>query len=128
MTDQPPLRPGTQRFGRTAPGVAVTDLERALGFYVGVLEMEKTFENGDPVGFVIVERDAAEIHLHLVPGHRGSTLNVVHLLVDDVEALHARAVAAGVRVVKGLRDQDHGLRAFVMTDPDGNRIDVGQPL
>ena len=116
------------RFGRTAPGVAVADLQRALAFYTGVLGMKKTFENGDPVGFAIVERDAAEIHLHLVPGHRGSTLNVVHLLVDDVGALHARVLSAGVRVVKGPRDQDHGLRAFVMVDPDGNRIDVGQPL
>jgi catechol 2,3-dioxygenase-like lactoylglutathione lyase family enzyme len=35
-------------FGRIASTVAVRDLPRALGFYVGVLGMRVTFENGDP--------------------------------------------------------------------------------
>jgi hypothetical protein len=26
------------------------------------------------------------------------------------------------------QDKDLGLRAFVFEDPDGNRIDVGQPI
>lgn len=34
----------------------------------------------------------------------------------------------GVRIVKALRNKDFGLRAFVLADPDGNRIDIGQPL
>ena len=34
----------------------------------------------------------------------------------------------GVRIVKGLRDADFGLRCFVFADPDGNRFDVGQPI
>jgi catechol 2,3-dioxygenase-like lactoylglutathione lyase family enzyme len=46
-------------FGRIASTVAVRDLPRALGFYVGVLGMRVTFENGDPVGFAILRRDAA---------------------------------------------------------------------
>ena len=35
-------------FGRIAPCLSVTDLPRALAFYVGVLGFEKVFENGDP--------------------------------------------------------------------------------
>jgi hypothetical protein len=30
--------------------------------------------------------------------------------------------------IKGLRDQPYGLRDFIIADPDGNRIDVGQPI
>ncbi len=118
----------TVRFGRTAPGIVVTDLAAALDFYCDVLGMTKTFENGDPVGFVIVERDAAELHLSLDPSHRPSTINVAHLIVDDATALHDHLVAAGVRIVKGVRDHDFGLRAFVLADPFGNRIDVGEPI
>jgi catechol 2,3-dioxygenase-like lactoylglutathione lyase family enzyme len=122
-------RPFSQvRFGRTAPTVPVTDLERALGFYVGVLGMTETFRNGDPVGFVIVERDIAEIHLSLDRDHRASTENVLHLMVDDADAVFEQVTARGVRIVKGVRDADYGLRTFVMADPDGNRIDVGQDL
>ena len=36
--------------------------------------------------------------------------------------------SSDLRIVKGLRDADYGLRGFVMADPDGNRIDVGQRL
>lgn len=115
-------------FGRTAPGIPVTDLARALSFYRDGLGMSVTFSNGDPVGFVILERDAAEVHLTLAPTHVPGTHNVAHLLVSDATALHDRLVAHGARIVKGLRDHDFGLRAFVVADPDGNRIDVGQEI
>jgi hypothetical protein len=42
--------------------------------------------------------------------------------------MHARCKAHGLRIIKGLKDQEYGLRAFVFEDPDGNRIDVGAPL
>ncbi len=115
-------------FGRAAPGVFVRHIGKALAFYGDVLGFKKTFENGDPVGFVILEKDRAELHLSLVRDHKASTTNVAHLIVDDVDALHAICVAAGVRIIKSLADKDYGLRAFVFADPDGNRIDVGQPI
>ena len=115
-------------FGRTAPTVPVSDIDRALEFYCGLLGMEKTFENGDPVGFVILVRDHAEVHLTLSPGHKGSTTNLLHLKVDDADALYQHLEASGARIIKGLRDQEYGLRDFIVADPDGNRLDVGQPL
>ena len=123
MTDPRPYR-----LGRAAPGVPVRDIDRALGFYVGVLGMTETFRNGQPVGFVIVERDDAEIHLTLQPSHRPTTANVLHLMVDDATAFYAHLKEHGVRIVKGIRDADYGMRTFVMADPDGNRIDVGEDL
>jgi catechol 2,3-dioxygenase-like lactoylglutathione lyase family enzyme len=120
--------PRPYRLGRAAPGVPVRDLDTALAFYVGVLGMTETFRNGDPVGFVIVERDDAEIHLTRQPSHRATTANVLHLMVDDAAALHAHLAEHGVRIVKGIRDADYGMRTFVMADPDGNRIDVGEDL
>jgi catechol 2,3-dioxygenase-like lactoylglutathione lyase family enzyme len=116
------------RFGRTAPGIPVRDVEAALRFYRDALGMTVTFTNGDPVGFVVLERDAAEVHLTLAPRHTAGTHNVAHLMVSDATALHDRLVTHGVRIVKGLRDHDFGLRAFVVADPDGNRIDIGQEL
>ena len=76
----------------------------------------------------VVERDDAEIHLTLQPAHVATTANVLHLMVDDAEALHEHLQDHGVRIVKGIRDADYGMRTFVMGDPDGNRIDVGEDL
>jgi catechol 2,3-dioxygenase-like lactoylglutathione lyase family enzyme len=120
--------PGTLRFGRLAPTVSVTDMATALAFYTGVLGFEKTFENGNPVGFVILEKDDAELHLSLNARHRASTQNVAHLMVDDAASLYEACTRHGVRIVKAIRDADFGLRCFVFADPDGNRFDVGQPL
>jgi catechol 2,3-dioxygenase-like lactoylglutathione lyase family enzyme len=115
-------------LGRVASTIAVSDMDRAVRFYRDVLGMQVRFVNGNPVGFVILARDAAELHLTLVKGHRGAPYNVAHLMVDDANRLFDHLVQHGVRIIKGLRDADYGLRGFVFADPDGNRIDVGQPL
>jgi catechol 2,3-dioxygenase-like lactoylglutathione lyase family enzyme len=121
--------PGTGvTFGRIAAAVPVSNITQALGFYQGTLGMSVTYTNGDPVGFVILKRGAAELHLTLVKGHRAGRHNVAHLMVTDATALYEHLVTNGVPIVKGLRDADYGLRGFVMADPDGNRIDVGQRL
>jgi catechol 2,3-dioxygenase-like lactoylglutathione lyase family enzyme len=116
------------QFGRMAPTVAVSDMAAAIQFYTGVFGFKKTFENGHPVGFVILEKDQAELHLSVSANHRGATQNVAHLLVSDAPALYAVCERNGVRIIKRLRDADYGLRGFVFADPDGNRIDVGQPI
>jgi catechol 2,3-dioxygenase-like lactoylglutathione lyase family enzyme len=116
------------RFGRIAAMLPVKDIERARDFYTKVLGFTKVFENGDPVGFMILKRDQAELHLTLQPNHKPASFNVAHMIVHDVDALHAICQRHGLRIVKSLKDKDYGLRAFVFEDPDGNRIDVGQPI
>jgi catechol 2,3-dioxygenase-like lactoylglutathione lyase family enzyme len=120
--------PPTLKLGRIAPIVPVTDIARALAFYCGIFGFEKVFENGDPVGFVILEKDDAELLLTLNRSHQATTENVAHLMVSDATALFDQMAQHQVRIVKGLRDADFGLRCFVFADPDGNLIDVGEPI
>ena len=128
MSVIPPPSSAPISFGRTAPGIPVRDIEQALAFYRDALGMTVTFTNGDPVGFVILERDAAEVHLTLAPTHRAGTHNVAHLMVSDAAVVHDRLIEHGARIVKGVRDHDFGLRAFVAADPDGNRLDIAEEL
>lgn len=116
------------RFGRMAPMLPVTDIHKAHDFYVRVFGFRKTFENGSPVGFMILKKDQAELHLTLQKNHPAASFNVAHLLVDDAAGLYAVCQKHGLRIIKGLKDKDYGLRAFVFEDPDGNRIDVGEPI
>ncbi len=120
--------PAPVRYGRAAPTISVTDVPQALAFYVDTLGFAVTFTNGDPVGFVIVKRDGAELHLSRNANHQATRQNIAHLLVDDARAFYDHLIAREVRIVKGIRDADYGLRGFVFADPDGNRIDVGQVL
>ncbi len=126
MRDESPL--SSVSFGRIASTVAVRDIAQSLDFYVGVLGMSVAFENGDPVSFVILEREGAELHLALDRGHEASANNVAHLMVSDAALVFDYVNARGVTIIKAVRDTDYGMRGFVMSDPDGNRIDVGEEL
>lgn len=116
------------RFGRIAATIPVKDMAKAYAFYSELLGFTKIFENGNPVGFMILRRDQGELHLTLQPDHKAALFNAAHLLVDDVDRLHAVCVGYGSRIIKSLKNQEYGLRAFVFEDPDGNRIDVGQQI
>jgi uncharacterized glyoxalase superfamily protein PhnB len=61
--------------------------------------------------------------------HPGATatppgVSVIYVVVDDADAAHARAKAAGADVTD-IVEQDYGSRDFTVTDPDGNRWAVG---
>ena len=50
----------------------------------------------------------------------------VSIEVDDVDNVHARAVAAGADIVYPLTDESWGLRRFFVRDPNGAIINVTQ--
>jgi uncharacterized glyoxalase superfamily protein PhnB len=45
---------------------------------------------------------------------------VLYVVVDDPDALHARAETAGAEIIMPLTDQDYGSREFAARDPHGN--------
>lgn len=45
---------------------------------------------------------------------------LLYVVVDDPDALHARAEAAGAEIVMGLSDKDYGSREFAARDIGGN--------
>ncbi|WP_174870396.1 VOC family protein [Pectobacterium polaris] len=116
------------RFGRIVTVLPVKNILVSQEFYINGLDFKKVFENGDPVGFVILKREEAELHLTLQPQHKAASYPIAHLLVDDANALFTLCQEIGAKIVKGIQDKDYGIRAFVFADPDGNRIDVGQIL
>lgn len=48
-----------------------------------------------------------------------------YLVSDDVDAVHARALAVGAQVVQEPHDTDYGSREFAVRDPEGNLWSVG---
>ena len=49
----------------------------------------------------------------------------IYVVVDDPDALFARATGAGAEVVMPLTDTDYGSRDFGVNDPEGNRWSFG---
>jgi uncharacterized glyoxalase superfamily protein PhnB len=44
----------------------------------------------------------------------------IYVIVDDPDALHERAKAAGAEITRELQDTDYGSREFSAADPEGN--------
>ncbi|MFS0886326.1 VOC family protein [Aeromicrobium sp. 179-A 4D2 NHS] len=48
----------------------------------------------------------------------------VSIEVDDVDAAHREALAAGMAIVRDLRDEPWGVRRFFVRDPTGRTLNV----
>jgi uncharacterized glyoxalase superfamily protein PhnB len=56
-------------------------------------------------------------------GLRGT--KITYLIVNDADAVHATAKAAGADMVLDIRDMDYGGRAFTCRDPGGHLWSIG---
>jgi len=55
------------------------------------------------------------------PRHLGASTQSLYIYVDDVDALCARARAAGAEIIEEPSDQEYGDRRFGAVDPEGHR-------
>jgi uncharacterized glyoxalase superfamily protein PhnB len=106
---------------------AMAFLERAFGFETkaayeddaGALQhVEMTFRDG-----MVMFGQAREGDYDAIAPPPGS--GSVYVVIDDPDALHDRAAAAGAEVAMPLTDQDYGSRDFAVRDPEGNLWSFG---
>jgi lactoylglutathione lyase len=118
-------------FTELFPIVATTDMSRALRFYRDILGGTVTHEFAGPDGTpVYVGIDIGATHMGLgydaeAGGARPGPISL-WIYADDCDAAIERMRANDVRVVEGPKDQPWGERVARVTDPDGNRIIIGQ--
>lgn len=53
---------------------------------------------------------------------------ILNFEVEDPDAVHAACKAAGLPILKELKDEDFGQRHFITADPNGVLIDVIKPI
>ncbi len=58
-------------------------------------------------------------------GNRGAGKQSIYIIVDDADAHHARAKAAGAEIVMEVADQDYGGRLYSCRDPEGHLWNFG---
>ena len=58
------------------------------------------------------------------PTHFGGTPVTLHVYVEDVDAVFARALAAGARELRPVADQFYGDRSGMFVDPFGHQWNV----
>jgi catechol 2,3-dioxygenase-like lactoylglutathione lyase family enzyme len=111
----------TGPVGRSIPILPSTDLDRTAAFYrrVGMQEVAR-YE-----GYLLMGLQGVELHFTADPSGDGGQAFV---LVPNARRLWKRLKSQDAPGLGPVEDRDHGLREFVVTDPDGNRIRIGSPL
>ncbi len=116
------------------PILTVSDLARALDFYIGLLGGQQTYrfpEQGPPV-FVTLELGGCLLGLGeeagLPPAPDDRPRIEICAYAADCDAAVAALRDSGVTVLDEPADQDWGERMARVADPDGNRVMILSPL
>ncbi len=102
-------------------------LERAFGFErVAVYEdpQDATIVNHAELrlgsGMIMLgsDRETSEYPV-ASPARAGAITGGIYVIVEDPDAHHARASAAGAEIIRELNDTDYGSREYGARDPEG---------
>ena len=106
----------------------VTDVVRSIEFYRGALGLEPVVTMGEPPAFAILDADGAGFAIAEEAHPAVARIAACYVDVVDVDAAHERCVQAGVPVVMALMTHPWQKRDFVIRDPDGHQIAIGQDV
>jgi len=126
-----PIPAGTE--GRVIPYLMIQGASKAIDFYKEAFGAEERYRMDMPdgsIGHADLLINGAPVYLadapEDVPGRPrdpnqlGGTSVLLHQYVEDVDALVARAEAAGATVLRPSEDQFYGDRAATIQDPFGH--------
>ncbi len=132
----PPDRPAdhadtsTSAVGRPetidAVTLGVTDMAASCAFYAALGFDDPVF-GGPGEAFTTIPVGSTFLNLQLVDEVAGGWGRFI-VFVDDVDAVHARAVAAGLRPSTAPADAPWQERYFHISDPDGHEVSLARPL
>jgi catechol 2,3-dioxygenase-like lactoylglutathione lyase family enzyme len=111
--------------------IAVRDFASSVAFYRDKLGFEVS-ELGDP-GWRMYEFGACRILAGECPGalpasEIGDHSYFAYLIITDIDDYYERLTAAGVELVKTIRDEPWAMREFGIRTSDGHRIMFGEAV
>lgn len=126
------VKPVPDGYHTVTPYLIVRDAAKAIEFYKAALGATELFRMADPSGKVMhAELRLGDSVVMLADEHPefgavgpqtlGGTSVGLAIYVPDVDARFARAVAAGGKVERPLKDQFYGDRAGTFVDPFGHK-------
>lgn len=110
------------------PTLEVRDVARSVAFYDRVFGWRVLTTTGDPPAFALLGTDRPLLAVSQERDPAVAAVAACFVEVMGVEALAARCEASGVEVVAPLTDHPWGMRDFVVRDPDGHLLALGEQV
>jgi uncharacterized glyoxalase superfamily protein PhnB len=133
---------GTETSGRSTimPALRYSDAKAAIAWLEDVFGFTRraVYENPDGTiahaelalggGMIMLgsKKDDAYGWRFKSPGEVGGVeTRSAYIVVEDADAVYARALAAGATVVREIQNMDYGSREFTIKDPEGHSWSAG---
>ena len=111
-------------FQRLQIALGVRDVARSVAFYGQHLGFEVLSTIGDD--FALLGRDDVTIALVLAATPAVAGFATCYVYVSDVDAVHRACERDNVTITNALTTHPWGNRDFVIRDPDGHQIAIGE--
>ena len=108
---------------RIVPDLTTERMDESRRFYADFLGMNLAMDMGWILTFVSPENPTAQITLMQPPAGTVPNPNI-SMEVEDVDAVHARAIEMGLSILYPLTNEPWGVRRFFVADPNGVIINV----
>ena len=126
------VKPIPEGYHSVTPYLCCRDAARAIEFYKKAFGATEIMRMGAPDGKVghaelqignsrVMIADEFPEMQFLSPASIGGTPITLHLYVEDVDAVFPRAVGAGAKVTRPVKDEFYGDRAGQVEDPFGHK-------
>ena len=90
-------------------------------FFVGLLGFEPAMDLGWVVTVASPDNPSAQV---TIIANEDPAAPGISIEVDDVDAVHARALEQGLEIAYPMRDEDWGVRRFMLREPGGTMVNV----
>jgi catechol 2,3-dioxygenase-like lactoylglutathione lyase family enzyme len=106
---------------RAVPNIRSERPEETRDFFVGLLGFEVAMDLGWVATVAAPDNPSVQV---TIVGNDDMSAPGVSVEVADVDAVHARAVERGLEIAYPLRDEDWGVRRFMLREPSGTIVNV----
>ena len=108
-------------MSRAVPNIKAERSAETRDFFVGLLGFEVVMELDWIVTVASPTNPSVQVS---IIGNDDMAAPGISVGVDDVDAVHAQAVERGLEIVYPLRDEDWGVRRFMLREPSGTVVNV----
>ena len=106
---------------RAVPNIRSDRPEETREFFVDLLGFEVAMDIGWVVTVASPENRSVQVNIISNDDPAAPGISVE---VPDVDAVHAKAVERGMEIAYSLRDEEWGVRRFMLREPSGTLVNV----
>ncbi len=135
----PNVKPVPEGYQALSPYLVVKGAPQAIAFYAkafGAKELYRLCEPGGKVGHSEIDVMGSRVMIAdeypdfgaLSPVSLGGSPVAIHLYVDDVDKVVARALESGATLLRAVKDEFYGDRTGTISDPFGHKWHISSRI